>query len=240
MSAGHSLRVVGPGRAGGSLAAALGSAGWEVRAPLGRSDELTRAAQEVDLLVIATPDAAIAEVAASIEPVTSTVVAHLAGSLGLSVLEGHERRAALHPLVSLPSAEIGAERLRDSAWFAVAGDPLVEEVVSDLGGRSFTVDDDDRAVYHAAACVAANHLVALMGQVERLAGSVEVPFDAYLDLARDTFDNMASLGPADALTGPAARGDEETISRHLAALDRIEHPTYEALAAEARRLAADR
>ncbi len=195
-------------------------------------------AADVDLLVIATPDAAIAEVAAAVEPVAATVVAHMAGSLGLDVLAGHERPAAIHPLVSLPDADVGAERLRDRAWFAVAGDPMASEVVAALKGRSVVVADADRAAYHAAACIASNHLVALLGQVERVAAPVGVPLEAFLALARGSLDNVAALGPAAALTGPAARGDEATLDRHRAALDPSELAAYDAMVAEARRLAA--
>lgn len=234
-----SLRIIGPGRAGSALALALGRAGWEVRDPLRRGDDPTDAAADVDLLVIATPDGAVAEVAARVAPVPDTVVAHLAGSLGVDVLGTHPRRAALHPLVALPGAEVGAERLR-GAWFAVAGDPLAEAVVEDLGGRSFTVADADRAAYHAAACIASNHLVALLGQVERVAATASVPLEPYLDLVRATVENVAALGPARALTGPAARGDHATIERHLAALDPAERPAYETMVAEARRLAVAR
>ena len=231
----RTLRVIGPGRAGGSLAGALGAAGWRVDRPVRRGDDVADAAAGVDLLVIATPDAAIAEVAAAVVP-GDAAVAHLAGSLGLDVLAPHERRAAVHPLVSLPNAEVGAERLRDGAWFAVAGEPIAAEVVADLGGHAFTVADADRAAYHAAACIASNHLVALLGQVERVAATAGVPLEAYLDLVRGTVDNVAALGPAAALTGPAARGDWATIERHLAALDPSERPAYEALMQAARRL----
>jgi predicted short-subunit dehydrogenase-like oxidoreductase (DUF2520 family) len=229
------MRVIGPGRAGLSLSRALESAGWRVEGPLGRGDDLRTAAAGVDLLVLATPDRAIAEVAAAVEPEPATVVAHLAGSLGVDVLAPHARRAALHPLVAMPDPGTGARRLR-GAWFAVAGDPLAREVVEALGGRWFTVADDDRAAYHAAACIASNHLVALLGQVERVAAGAGVPVEAYLDLVRATVDNVAALGPAAALTGPAARGDVATIERHLAALAPDERPAYEAMAALARRL----
>ena len=76
--------------------------------------------------------------------------------------------------MTLPDEQRGAEALR-GAWFAVAGDDKILDVVRSLGGRSFTVADERRALYHAAACVAANHLVALMGQVERLADAAGVP-----------------------------------------------------------------
>ncbi len=233
------VRIIGPGRAGTALALALTNAGWEVAPMLGRSDNHAGAARGVDLLVLATPDDEIRGVAREVEPDDSTVVAHLSGARGLEVLAPHERRGAVHPLVALPTPDVGARRLV-GGWFAVAGDPLVDEVVHALRGRSFTVDDGDRATYHAAAVIASNHLVALMGQVERLADTVGVPFEAYLDLATDTLANVAELGPAAALTGPAARGDESTIRRHLRALPTEERRAYRGMIDAARRLAAAR
>jgi len=228
--------VIGPGRMGGAMASALATAGWEVAGLLGRDDDIGGAAAGVDLLLIATPDAAIADVAAAVEPSPATVVAHLAGSLGLAPLALHPRQAAIHPLVAAPTAELGAARLL-GARFAVAGDPLALEIVADLGGRALAIEDDQRAAYHAAACIASNHVVALLGQVERVAATVGLGLDDYLDLVRDAVDSAATVGPRAALTGPAARGDHETIARHLAALAPDERPAYEALAALARRLA---
>lgn len=231
------VRVVGAGRAGGALGLALERVGWAVEPPLGRDDDLGGAAHGVDLLVLGVPDPVIAEVAAAVDPDPDTVVAHLAGSRGLDVLGGHLRPAALHPLVALPDAETGAARLADGAWFALAGDPLVEQVVADLGGQAFTVADEDRTRYHAAAVIASNHLVALLGQVERVAPD-GVPLEAFLALVRGTVDNVAALGPAAALTGPVARGDWATVERHLAALPDDEREAYEAMVAQARRLLA--
>jgi predicted short-subunit dehydrogenase-like oxidoreductase (DUF2520 family) len=233
------VRIVGPGRAGTALALALTNAGWDVGPMLGRSDDPSGAAAGVDLLVLATPDDEIKDVARAIEPDASTVVAHLSGARGLEVLAPHDRRAAVHPLVALPTPELGAKRLI-GGWFAVAGDPLAGEVVRALRGRSFAVDDADRATYHAAAVIASNHLVALLGQVERLADDVGVPFEAYLELATDTLANVAELGPQAALTGPAARGDEATIRRHLRALPVDERRAYRGMIDAARRLAAAR
>lgn len=229
------VRIIGPGRAGTSLALALTNRGWEVAPMLGREDDVRRAAHGVALLVLATPDDAIKDVAETVEPVESTVVAHLSGSLGLKVLAPHARRAGLHPLVSLPNPDRGSKRLV-GAWFAVAGDPLVRQVVDALYGRAFTVPDDQRAAYHAAASIAANHLVALLGQVERIAAATDVPIEAYLDLARDALENVADLGAAEALTGPVARGDEATIRRHLRALPTEERRAYRAMVDAARRL----
>jgi len=230
------LRIIGPGRAGRSLGTALESIGWTLHPYLGRDDDPRRAAVGVDLLVIATPDSSVAPVASAIDPSPETVVAHLSGSLDLDVLAPHPRAASLHPLVAMPDAERGRDRLLGGAWFAVAGDPLVVQVAESLGGHPFEVLDEDRATYHAAAVIASNHLVALMGQVERLAADIGVPREAYLDLARSSLDNVAELGASAALTGPAARGDWETLARHLAALPAGEEAAYLALAAQARRL----
>jgi predicted short-subunit dehydrogenase-like oxidoreductase (DUF2520 family) len=206
--------------------------GWVVAEPRRRGDDLTDAAAGVDLLVLTTPDDVVAEVARQVAPVDTTVVAHLAGSLGLDVLAPHARRAAIHPLRSIATGEV---ELR-GAWFAVAGDPVASELVDALEGRRVEVDDADRAAYHAAACIASNHLVALLGQVERVAASAGVPLAAYLDLVRQTVDNVDALGPAAALTGPVRRGDHATVERHLAALDPTERPAYEAMADAARAL----
>lgn len=229
------FRLIGPGRAGRSLAAGLTAAGWEAAGELGRGDDVVAAGVGVDAVVIATPDPAIAAVASALRPVGTTVVLHLAGSLGLEVLAPHRRRAAVHPIVSMPTERTPLA----GAWFAVTGDPLADRMVADLGGRSVRVADDDRVSHHAAATIAANHLVALLGQVERVAATAAVPLAAYLALARGALDNVERLGPAAALTGPVRRGDEATVARHLEALDASERPAYEALAAAARRLATD-
>ena len=231
------VRIIGPGRAGGALHRALTRAHWSVEPLLGRGDDVTRAADGVDLLLLATPDAVIEAVASAIAPSSDAVVAHLSGALGLDVLARHPRRAVLHPLVALPDAERGADRLV-GAWFglAVDGDPLVEAVVDELHGRSVRVAEGDWARYHAAAVVASNHLVALLGQVERIAASIHVPLEAYLALASGALDDVAALGPADALTGPVRRGDMTTVQRHLATLPEDERAAYRALAEEAARL----
>ena len=231
------VRVIGPGRAGSSLATALSRAGWDVHPTLGRGDDLRGAAGGTDLLVIATPDHAIAEIARAVHPVERTVVAHLSGSAGLHPLVAHKRRAVLHPLVALPDAERGAERLV-GAWFglAVDGDPLVAEVVASLRGRVVHVAETGWVRYHAAAVIASNHLVALLGQAERVAGSVGAPVEAFLDLARGSLADVAALGPKDALTGPVKRGDTATVERHLDALPADERGAYEAMADQARRL----
>ena len=232
----RSFRVVGPGRAGGSFAAALRASGWRLEGLFGRGMALDDVAVGVDVVIVATPDRAIAEVARAMRPVAETVIVHLSGASGLDVLAPHARRASVHALMTLPDAYTGAARLR-GGWFAVAGDPAACDLVAALDGRSFVVADEDRARYHAAAAVASNHLVVLLGQVERLAASVNVPFAAFLPLIRASVDSVEALGAVRALTGPAARGDDETVERHLHALDESERPLYRVLSNAARTLA---
>ena len=143
----------------------------------------------------------------------------------------------MHPLVPLPNGEVGATRLGSGVTFAVAGAPLARDVVATLGGRMVEVADGDRAAYHAAACIAANHVVALLGQVERVAASVGLDLESFLPLTRAAVDDVEALGAGPALTGPARRGDWATLSRHLDALPESERPGYQAGAALATRLA---
>ena len=234
------VRIIGRGRAGASFAGALRSVGVDVDGPLGRGDDMEAAARGVDLVLICVTDAAVAAVAGAIDPVPGTLIAHVAGSLGLDVLAPHPRRASLHPVVSLPDVVTGAAGLLDAATFAIAGDSAISQVVTLLGGRAVAVAEADRVLHHAAACIASNHLVALMGQVERIAESIGVPADAYLGLAQASMANVVALGAAAALTGPAARGDIATIERHVAALDPSERAAYRAMADSARRLARER
>ena len=234
----RSVAVIGRGRAGGSFALALDRAGWEVAHLAGREPD-PRITGAVDLVLIAVPDAEVTAVAGALVP-GAAVVAHCAGSLGLAVLEPHGRVASVHPLVSLSSPELGADRLR-GAWFAVAGAgpgavELAHAVVADLGGRAVDVPDDRRVTYHAAAAVASNHLVAVLGQVERLAALAGVPAEAYWDLAAGSLDNVTRLGAAAALTGPVARGDWETVRAHVSALPVDERSGYLAVVALAARL----
>jgi predicted short-subunit dehydrogenase-like oxidoreductase (DUF2520 family) len=255
------IALVGPGRAGGAVCLALARRGARVVAVAGRAPDApsTRAAAErfdaravdgasagagADLVVLAPPDRALAEVVRTVAPGVGpgTLVVHLSGAHGLGVLapiaEQHPGAAvgALHPLQSLPSIEAGADRL-EGAWAAVAGGPAVAAIAAELGMHPFEVTDRQRAGYHAAACVASNHLVALLGQVDRLAASAGVPREAFEPLVRASIEHAIALGPERALTGPVARGDVATVAAHLDAIPLDEHRAYRAMAEAARVLA---
>jgi predicted short-subunit dehydrogenase-like oxidoreductase (DUF2520 family) len=257
----RAFALVGPGRAGSAVACALAACGWRPAAVAGRTPdapstravaarlaapavEVADAGREADVVIVATPDAAIAAAAVTLAPALrpGALVVHISGASTLHELDGvllarpDVEVGSLHPLQSLPSADVGQRRLA-GAWCAIDGSPRVEKIALTLGMRPFRVDVGDRVRYHAAACVASNHVVALLGQVERLAVQAGVPFEAFLPLIRGTVENVDELGPAGALTGPVARGDDETVARHVDALPDDERDGYEALVREARRLA---
>lgn len=234
------VRVIGVGRTGGSFQRALATAGWDVAPGVGRGGPIATAATGVDLVLITTPDAAIAEVATQIEPVETAVVAHASGALGPDPIAHHPRHAVVHPLVALPDPGRGASRLV-GAWFglAVDGDPLGDRIVADLRGWSIPIEHDAWACYHAAAVIAANHLVALLGHAERVAAGVGLPLAALMDLAAGSLADVADLGPARALTGPVRRGDLDTVRRHLAAVPEAEREAYRVMSEQAARLLTD-
>jgi len=230
------FRIIGPGRAGSSMRRALEQQGWRCLGSLGRRDDPADAADGVDLVILAVPDDAIAEVARSVRP-GDAILIHLSGAATLDQLEPHERRASVHPLVSMPDPDTGAERLLAGAAFAVAGDPVAGDIVAILGGTAIEVAEQHRVIYHAAAAIASNHLVALCAQVERLAAAADVPASIYWELMARSLENVASVGAAAALTGPAARGDQATLAAHQVAIGPDETPLYLALADAAAALA---
>ena len=256
----RAFALVGPGRAGTTVAAALLARGWTAVAVAGRTVDAPstqEAARRLDapavevpaagrgaaLVIVATPDAAIADTAAALAPglEAGALVVHLSGACPLEELD--KLRGArpdvvigsLHPLQTLPSVELGLARLPGS-WCAVDGPDDVERLALSLGMRPFRVAPGDRVRYHAAATIAANHVAAVLGQATRVAHDAGVPPEALWPLVRATLDNVEVVGASAALTGPVARGDADTVARHLDALPIDERATYQALAREALRL----
>ncbi|MGO9558833.1 MAG: DUF2520 domain-containing protein [Acidimicrobiales bacterium] len=238
------VRIVGAGRAGRSFEAALSGVGVEVDLLPGRSSAgvLSGAATGCDAVLVAVPDRYVAGVAALIAD-GSAVLLHCSGSLGLDALgpaERHHRRGSIHPLATLPDPVIGSLRLRGGTFFAVSGDQIATDLVLALDGQPIVVAPEQRPRYHAAACIASNHLVALLGQVQRVAAEAGLPLAAFVPLARGALDDVTMLGPAGALTGPAARGDHTTLEAHREAIHPSERSGYDAGVALASRLAAER
>src|SRR5262249_20624609 len=158
-------------------------------------------------------DRAIGEVAREI-PVGSWV-AHVSGATPLAVLAPHVRRFSVHPLQTLTLTR-GPEQL-DGAWAAITGETpealeQARALAELLGLRPFVLADDRRALYHAGAAMASNFLVTLHAAAARLFSDAGAPPEALLPLIERTIANDFEL------TGPIARGDRETVERHLSAL----------------------
>jgi predicted short-subunit dehydrogenase-like oxidoreductase (DUF2520 family) len=204
--------LVGAGRLGTALAAALRAAGVPVEGPLGRGADGTAA----DVVLLCVPDQEIAAAAAGIVP--GPLVGHCSGALGLEAL-GDREAFSLHPLMAVTG---------EGAAFAGAGaavDGTTERAVATatalaeaVGLRPIRIAPEDRAAYHAAASMASNFLVTLQAAAERLAATAGADRDIFVPLVRATVENWAGLGPERALTGPVARGDEATVERQRAAV----------------------
>jgi predicted short-subunit dehydrogenase-like oxidoreductase (DUF2520 family) len=216
-SARSKVAIVGAGRLGRALAAALREAGYSVEGPLGRS----ATAGDVDAVLLCVPDQEIAAAAAALPagaPSPRPLVGHCSGATGLAPLAPHEA-FSLHPLMTVTAQ--GA-RFR-GAGAAVAGTSeralaVARELAGALGMRAVEIEEGDRVAYHAAASMASNFLVTLEAAAERVAATAGVDRALLAPLVRATVENWAALGPERALTGPVARGDEETVARQREAL----------------------
>jgi predicted short-subunit dehydrogenase-like oxidoreductase (DUF2520 family) len=219
------IGVVGRGRLGTTLAAALREAGHRVTGPTGRGK-----APPVDMLILCVPDAEI-PLAAAAAAGAAPLVGHTSGATSLAALEPAEHRFGLHPLQTFPEpVERGALARFAGVGCAVAGSspaPLAAatELARSLRMCPFPLDDEGRAAYHAAASVASNFLVTLEAVAERVAAGAglepEHARELLAPLVRSTVEGWASLGPERALTGPVARGDLATVEAQRNAVAQI-------------------
>ena len=197
----------------------------ELAGPYGRGFTGRDGERTFDAVLLAVPDAQIASAAALIEP--GPLVGHCSGASRLDVL-GSREAFSVHPLMTV--TERGATF--GGAWAAIAGSTSRAEAVARglterLGMHPFAVADADRAAYHAAASIAANFLVTVEDFADRLLATTGAPRAALVPLVRAAIENWATRGGPEALTGPVARGDAETVARQRAA---VEHRLPEQLA----------
>jgi pantoate--beta-alanine ligase len=208
----ETIHVVGAGgRVGSTVSARLAERGVRLDAT------------EPEVVLLCVPDRAIAEVASTIAP--GPWVAHVSGATPLAALDPHRRRFGLHPLLSFTKAR-GPEQL-DGGWAAVTAEDddargVGLALAELLGLRPFELDDAARSAYHAGAAVASNYLVTLRYAAGDLLETAGSPPDALNPLMRGVVDNGFEL------TGPIARGDWETVRRHLETI-RTERPELEQL-----------
>lgn len=196
----ESVNVIGRGRVGSAVAARLEERGVELR-------------EDAEVVLLCVPDRAIQDVAGGLTP--HPWVGHTSGATPLSALAPHERRFGLHPLQTFDRS--GEPRQLDGAHAAVTAetDEAIEvgcELAELLGLRPFRLAESERALYHAGAAIASNFLVTLHRAASDVFAEVGAPPAGLETLMRRVIDNGFDL------TGPIARGDWETVERHLAVL----------------------
>ena len=243
--------VVGPGRAGTSLAIAADRAGHDIVAVFGRTPEhaqdaaarfgamahrLSDPVPPVDLVLIAVRDDVIGDVADSLAATIGAASGadHLSGATSVEALAPIAAAGvaigAFHPLQTLPNPDAGAARL-GGAWFAVTADSplreLLHELAASIGGFPFDLDDAHKPAYHAAATASANFPLAALTMAKDLFAAAGVPFAAARPLVEAIIANAFDQGPSESLTGPIARGDVATVATQLAAVAE-ETPEWEA------------
>ncbi len=256
--------IIGAGRMGRGIALALSQAGGKSRlfsrsqgrvvAPLSAeaAGGLGTAVQTADLVVLAVPDDAIANVAQELAETgavrSGQTILHLSGLLDrsvLSVLSGSGAAlGSFHPLQTIADPTAAPALLRG----AVAGIEGDERAIASgiglarqLGMRPIVIPAEGKAAYHAGAAIVANYTVALVGVAQRLAEEAGIdPIEAgqiYLPLLEGALGNLRKLGAVHALTGPIRRGDAETVRAHLAVLDAATARLYRTAGLEALKLA---
>lgn len=218
-------------------------------------ESLADAAAAADLVFVTTTDTAIAGVAGDLAGcgvgLAGKIVAHCSGATGSEALaacrEAGAYVASCHPLYAVSNRFDSWQEL-GRAWFTLEGDDVacnvLEELLASRGNHVTRIDAADKPRYHAAAVMASNLVVALYDMAaDELARCGFERTDAETALASlflGNAEHVATDGVAASLTGPAARGDEATIERHLACLDGSNRAVYELLTQRCREIAARR
>ncbi|RIJ70992.1 DUF2520 domain-containing protein [Nakamurella silvestris] len=209
----RTVAVVGAGRLGSAFAAALRAAGVSVIGPLGRQETA-----EAEIVLICVPDGEIAGVAAQFAG-RCDFVGHVSGATPISRLAAAGAPMfGVHPAQSF-AGDDPPSRFQGVGSAISADTPealeIAGELASSVGMRPFVIDEEHRAGYHAAACIASNFLITIADAAEQVAaGSGLSPAqtrELFAPLVRTTVDNWLQRGPRRALTGPVERGDQDTV-----------------------------
>ncbi len=208
--------------------ASAASAAEILKCPVYTSPE--KAASGSDIIFITTPDRAIEEVCRLVAERggfgEEQVVLHTSGAHSSHILaparEAGAKALSFHPLQTFPNWEAGLRSL-EGTFFTVEGDeealPLAGEMIGVLKGRMLSIPTELKPLYHAAACTACNYLTSLVDlslkMFEAMGVSSPEAYEALSPLIQNTLQNIGSLGPEKALTGPIARGDDSTLRTHL-------------------------
>ncbi|MFB8393065.1 MULTISPECIES: Rossmann-like and DUF2520 domain-containing protein [Streptomyces] len=240
--------VVGAGRVGPALAVALQQAGHRPVAVSGVSDASVRRAARMlpdvplvppaqvlelaDLVLLTVPDDALPSLVEGLAETGAVrpgqLLVHTSGRYGTAVLDPARRAGALplalHPAMTFTGTEVDVQRLAGCSFGVTAPDELrlaAEALVIEMGGEPEWIAEENRALYHAALALGANHLVTLVAQSLELLRTAGVahPDRMLGPLLGAALDNALRSGDA-ALTGPVARGDAGTVAAHISQLRR--------------------
>lgn len=237
------VSFIGAGTVGTALAVLLSRKGYKVAGVYSRSrssaeklasqvkgcrvaDSYQEAADAADITFITTPDSAIAGVVSPIKWQRGRSVIHCSGADSTAILEPARKSGAMvggfHPLQTFAGTKQAIENIPGSTFALEAEEPLLttlKKMAEELGGHWITLKAEDKVAYHAAAVFASNYLVTLVKMATDLWKTFSIPTDqatrALLPLIRGTLHNMETIGIPDCLTGPIARGDTGTVSKHL-------------------------
>lgn len=256
----YNFSLIGLGKVGGVMLSLLTRAGhcpcWAVSSGGEREEvpvypDVPSEPCGTQVVLLAVPDSVIVLVAGRIaekwrESCEGIVFYHFSGLHASDLLEplawyGGET-GSLHPLQSIVDASQAGEAIRD-AFFTFEGSSRAGEVASDLvtslGSHMLTIAREDKVLYHAAAVIASNYLVAIASQASELVKGMGLGMEHLVPLIRSTVNNLQARGES-ALTGPIQRGDWNTVEAHISSLresfpDLL--PSYLALGRYAARLA---
>ena len=208
--------------------------GW-IDGPITVCSSPAEAVVGAELVFLAVQDRYISEIADGLAESDQSMdmagcfFAHLSGSLTSAVLQPLAVLDAitfsLHPLQSLTDVA-GAVQVMAGSYFAFEGDdrafPVSESVVAAMGGNLVRLAATDKVLYHAAAVVSSNFFIALEEMAITMMTGIGVDHDTarrmLLPLIRGSFENLERVSPAEALTGPIVRGDDQTVAAHLTIL----------------------
>ncbi|MFI1097843.1 Rossmann-like and DUF2520 domain-containing protein [Streptomyces sp. NPDC020917] len=254
--------VVGAGRVGATLTAALALAGHRPAAASGVSDASRRRAEvllpgvplvepaavleNADLVLLTVPDDALPDLVSGLAETGAVrpgqLLVHTSGRYGTAVLDPALRAGALplalHPVMTFTGSRVDVQRLNGCTFGVTAPGELrmaAEALVIEMGGEPEWIEESARPLYHAGLAIGANHMVTLVAQSMDLlrAAGVQEPGRMLGPLLGAALDNALRSGDA-ALTGPVARGDAGTVSAHLEELRRHAPETVASYVAMAR------
>jgi len=236
--------LIGTGRVGSVLAAALAAAGHRIVAATGGSpDSIDRAARllpgvplrpadevaaRAELVLVAVPDDVLEPLVAGLAELGAwrpgQLVVHTSGAHGVGVLApaalAGARTVAMHPAMTFTGAAGDLDRLAGTTFGVTTEHPTAARaLVADVGGELVEVAEADRPLYHAGLVVGANHLVTLVNEAADLLARAGVadPAQVLSPLLHAALENALRSGDA-ALTGPVSRGDAGTVAGHLRVL----------------------